>query len=214
MSNQPPHPASPGNPKLKPSCLSPVSGKYTWLVLSSHSVRDSTSNVEEVALACKELNCLYHITTSLKSDLARGRRRVVFTLLGGAALCFQGSDQINRMFLKWPFPLTIVSYGKRESRCAQAPWHKLPAVQRDLGLCPHPVVELVTEHGSLGKQRLARSIFKQVLLVSPKPLKRIMEHKVKLGSLCRCWRGKSQSPRQPNVQSSETERLEESAFPC
>ena len=81
--------------------------------------------------------------------------------------------------------------------------------KKTIGLCRHRIIELVTKHISLSKQRLERSTLKQTLLVSPEPLKQIMRHKVKLGSLCKLWRGSCQSPQQPNAQISEEWKLEQ-----
>lgn len=84
------------------------------------------------------------------------------------------------------FHLTIVSYGNSGSQVPlpQAGSHNARPRGTTAGLCRHRLIESVTKPISLGKQNLARSVFKQMLLVSPEPLEQIRRPKVKLGSSC------------------------------
>lgn len=126
-----------------------------------------------------------HHNDKLKRQAGK-RSLVAFTRLEGAVLCsLRGTlTRLTECISSDLSLLTIVSYGKSDSRCLQALCRKCsPATAKPSGSVVTVFIELVMKHISLGKQCLARSILKQMLLVSPEPLKQIMRHKVKLGSL-------------------------------
>lgn len=162
--------------------------KYSWLLLNLQCERFCKQHRKHCT--CSQGIWLFILHNDKLKKRPGKRGPAAFTLLWGALLCsWRGtlttlieciSHDLSHLAL---CPAAAVAPRYFRATCHQTQYRK------STGLCRHGIIELVTKHTRLSKQNLARRILKQMLLVSPEPLKQITRCWVKLGSLCKLWRG-------------------------